>query len=316
MKREVLQIALAKGVGDKTLKKCLNKAKEKGYDLDDIISEKALKDLGFNDDKVESILSKGEEAESIVSRMEDDGIGIEMLVETEKGYPEFLKKTMGDNCPPLLFLRGNKDILKMKSAAFAGTRDVSEKGMKLTELCVEQLVEKDIAIVSGNANGTDMAAHRAALMNGGKTVFVLPEGIFNLKPNKEINEMITLGNSLFISQFLPNYTWHAGRAMQRNALVIGLSEALIIAESKKSGGTFAAGEEAMKAGCPLFVIDYKNPDKSAEGNPYFIEKGAFPVRGNGKVPNLSGLFKVIEEGRVSSEEKEQENKAQQLKLDM
>ena len=67
---------------------------------------------------------------------------------------------------------------------------------------------------------------------------------------------------------------------------------MILVESGKSGGTFAAGEETLKRSLPLFVIDFEKPEVSAEANPYFIEKGGYPIRGKRGIPNLE---KVLEE---------------------
>ena len=95
---------------------------------------------------------------------------------------------------------------------------------------------------------------------------------------------------------MPESNWHVSNAMKRNSVIIGLSNAMILVESGKSGGTFAAGNEALSLKHPLFVIDFAQPEVSAEANPYFISKGGIPIRGkeNG-TPNLKSVFSVIEE---------------------
>lgn len=106
--------------------------------------------------------------------------------------------------------------------------------------------------------------------------------------------------------------------MNRNGTIIGLSRAMILVESGMSGGTFAAGEESLRVGCPLFVLDFKSPDISAEANPYFIASGGFPIRGKNGVPNLSKVFQVLQED-VSAEQALEnfgECKNQQIKLDI
>jgi len=83
--------------------------------------------------------------------------------------------------------------------------------------------------------------------------------------------------------------------MKRNSVIIGLSEAMILVESGKSGGTFAAGNETLTTRRPLFVVDFAQPEISAEANPYFISRGGKPIRGRGKagIPNLSEVYSVI-----------------------
>ena len=81
--------------------------------------------------------------------------------------------------------------------------------------------------------------------------------------------------------------------MKRNSVIIGLSQAMILVESGRRGGTFAAGEETLKRSLPLFVIDFEKPEVSAEANPYFIEKGGHPIRGKRGIPNLEKVLEVV-----------------------
>ena len=89
--------------------------------------------------------------------------------------------------------------------------------------------------------------------------------------------------------------------MKRNGVIIGLSDAMILVESGKTGGTFAAGEETLSISHPLFVIDFAQPEVSAEANPYFISKGGIPIRGKAGVPNLSKVLDVINNRKFAFE---------------
>ena len=80
---------------------------------------------------------------------------------------------------------------------------------------------------------------------------------------------------------------------------------MILVESGKTGGTFAAGEETLKRALPLFVIDYAKPEVSAEANPYFIERGGQPIRGKNGVPNLEKVFFAIKNLMYKKKEPEQ-----------
>lgn len=107
--------------------------------------------------------------------------------------------------------------------------------------------------------------------------------------------------------------------MKRNSVIIGLSRAMILVESGKTGGTFAAGEEALRTGCPLFVIDFSKPELSAEANPYFIQAGGYPIRGKNGIPNLNRVFATINGNSESSkaipaESNNPQNTYEQIKL--
>ena len=161
---------------------------------------------------------------------------------------------------------------------FCGSRKALDKGLAITGRCALQLAREGICVVSGYAHGVDMAAHKAAMENGGTTIFVLVEGILRFQKKRDVANLLSAGNHLIVSQFPPHLTWSGRNAMKRNSTIIGLSDAMILVESGLTGGTFAAGEETLKRKKPLFVIDFAEPGPSAEANPYFIKQGGMPQR--------------------------------------
>ena len=157
-----------------------------------------------------------------------------------------------------------------------------------------ELSRHGINVVSGYAQGVDLAAHKAALESGGTTTFVLAEGILKFKLKQEIKDLITDENYVVISQFLPKLTWLTRNAMQRNKTICGLSNAVVIIESGLAGGTFEAGKAALELKRPLFVLEYAHPPVSAEGNIYFIRRGAKTLRKRNGHPYLEELLHVVE----------------------
>ena len=292
----LLQLMLSKGIGDVAIKKILHYA----FAHQDASLELFCKEptqlnavLNCKEETLQSVLQNEERAKKLCDEMLEKGVST--IVETDSLYPEHLKKALNGQCPPVLFVKGNTSLLSTNSVGFCGSRKVSPKGVMITGQCAEQLADHGITVVSGYAAGTDLAAHRAAIANGGNTVFVLAEGLLKSTRKAEICDLLTEENHVFVSQFLPAQTWNVGNAMRRNAVIIGLSSAMILVESGKTGGTFAAGEESLKRGTPLFVIDYEKPEVSAEANPYFIEKGGMPIRGKRGVPNLEKVFRAIDD---------------------
>jgi DNA processing protein len=219
--------------------------------------------------------------------------GIEVLIQNSTEYPEKLISSLGEECPSFLFIKGNVELLNAPSLGFCGSRHTSQKGLKIASNCAEQIVSKDLIVISGYANGTDVAVHKSALVNGGATIFVLAEGLLNVKVKSDVNGLLFPDNHLFVSQFTPDMLWNAGSAMRRNSVIIGLSEAMILVESGLSGGTFAAGNETLKKGKALFVIDFEKPEVSAEANPFFISCGCISIRGKNDIPNLNKVFEII-----------------------
>lgn len=298
-RQHLLQLMLSKGLGDVAIKKILHYAfnNTEGSLEEFCTNPKLLQSfMTCKESVLQNVLENASEANYLLEKIFSNNVSI--ITEFDPEYPRQLKATLGNQCPPVLFAKGNLDLLFTNSVGFCGSRKVSNKGLSITEKCACQLVERGITVVSGYASGTDMAAHVSAMENGGNTVFVLAEGIFRSSQKQNVRDLLTGKNHVFISKYLPDQVWNVGNAMKRNSIIIGLSKAMILVESGKTGGTFAAGEESLSRGIPLFVVDYEKPEVSAEANPFFIEKGGFPIRGNNGIPNLSRVFQLVEKDTV------------------
>lgn len=297
MTQYLLQLMSGRGIGDKAIKKILQYTLYSGCSLKTICEapETLSTIIGrrITQETINSIIYSSEIAKQIAEKLKAQGIRI--ISEIDELYPESLRKTLGDDCPPVLFIKGNEELLSKVSVGFCGSRKVSPKGEFITEQCAKQLAEAEIVVVSGYASGTDLAAHVSATKNLGSTIFVLAEGILNLRIKPPVKPFLNDHNHLFVSQFLPDAQWSVGNAMKRNGVIIGLSQAMILVESGKTGGTFAAGEETLRRGKPLFVIDFEKPEVSAEANPYFLQHGGDPIRGKNGIPSLKRVFSALAE---------------------
>ena len=189
-------------------------------------------------------------------------------------YPETLKRTLADDSPLLLLCLGNLDLLKKISVGFCGSREATEKGVSTTRDAADLLAHEGVNIVSGFAAGVDMGAHRAALIAGGSTTVVLAEGILRFRVKKEIRREWDDQRTLVVSEFGPELPWNIGRAMQRNRTICGLSRAMILIESRASGGSIQAGRDCLKLGLPLFAAVYEGMPESAVGNQQLLQQGA------------------------------------------
>jgi len=293
-----LQIALARGVGNVTLKRIISFIQNEKISWNDLCHDDVLLHnfLGFKKATLEDIYSKSEIAKRTTENLHKNDVKI--IFCNEENYPLNLKLSLGDKSPAFLFYKGQIQTLNKVSVGFCGSRKISEKGLGIASNCVKQLVMQGVAVISGYAAGTDMITHKSALQYSGETIFVLPEGILKSRIKAEIKDLLNENNHIFISQYLPEIIWNAGNAMKRNSVIIGLSKAMILVESGTSGGTFAAGNETLALKHPLFVVDYAQPEASAEANSYFISKGGVPIRGKANVPNLSKVFSIIKNANL------------------
>ena len=243
-------------------------------------------------------------SEKQAEKMDAEGVHIIWLGDPQ--YPDRLRAILGDEAPPILFIRGNVNLLKEPAVGFCGSRKASEKGLGVTDRAARGLARAKVCVVSGYAHGVDLAAHRGAMEAGGTTILVLVDGILRFQVKKDIADAITPENHLVVSQFPPSLTWIGRNAMKRNGTIIGLSDAMILVESGREGGTFAAGTECLKRDHPLFVVDFAEPGPSAEANPYFIERGGIPIRGNRqREPNLDQVLDTTLHPRWSERRSDQ-----------
>jgi DNA protecting protein DprA len=301
--RVILQLMQTRGLGETTLRKLLAQT---GSDIDELraLVEQDPVDLeskrGLSRKVAAGVEDAREDAARIAEELERHDV--KMLVWGTPAYPERLMRVLRDSAPPVLFMRGSLAALERTSVAFAGSRKSSEKGVQTTRDSAARLAEAGINVVSGYAQGIDIAAHHSALFSGGITTAVLAEGILHFKGKVQIANLITDENFLVISEFPPRLPWTARSAMQRNRTICGLSNVLIVVEAGESGGTLAAGKTALELGLPVFAVNYERPPESARGNATLIELGAMPIGkdSEGK-PSLERVFSTLESNAAYSQ---------------
>lgn len=211
----------------------------------------------------------------------------------EPQYPEHIRIIMGKRAPKTLHMMGNVNLLKIPGIGFCGARKASLKGLDTAKDCVREALKKDVAIISGNATGIDLAVHLNALKMGGKTILVLPEGINCFRIKSDLKSVWDWDRSLVISQFPPEHSWQTFQAMLRNQLIIALSRVMIVIEAAEKGGTMSTGKETLKARLPLFVAQYENMLDSARGNQLLLDMGAEKL-GKNKKANTANFRRVFE----------------------
>lgn len=192
-------------------------------------------------------------------------------------YPLFLMDALGRDAPQKLEWLGNLALLSRPSVGFCGSRKASPKGLDTAADCAAQAAESHIVVVSGYAAGVDEVAHFQALKNKGSTIIVLPEGITHFRIRRGLRAVWNWDRVLVLSQFSGEERWQSFRAMARNKVIIGLSDAMIVIEAGETGGTMDAGRSTLRYGRPLFVAQYEDVTQDAIGNKHLLEIGAKPL---------------------------------------
>lgn len=173
MKHDKYWMALdqVKGVGPAMMREIHDALRRPGLSITDLFTlspEEMRSELSLREQAISAV----EAARGRLTLVEDGyfkliDAGIEIVLFFEEGYPERLNRLMKNEAPSMLYVYGNRSLLREKSAAVLGEKAVSEKGELVAYRAAQELVRHRIAVTSGFARGVDLIAHRAALENGG-----------------------------------------------------------------------------------------------------------------------------------------------------
>lgn len=160
------------------------------------------------------------------------------------------------NIPKELFYSGDFSLLlNGRKVSIIGARKASELGKKRARFISNFLVDNEITIVSGLAEGIDTIAHLSAIDRGGKTIGVVGTPINQYFPikNKSLQNKIA-EEHLLISQFREDEKVSPKNFPMRNKTMALISDATIIIEASEKSGTKHQGWEALRLGRELFIM--------------------------------------------------------------
>ncbi|MEM1214712.1 MAG: DNA-processing protein DprA [Bacteroidota bacterium] len=189
---------------------------------------------------------------------------------TDDDYPERLRRI--SDAPTLFYYRGNAPLNSRRTVGIIGTRKPSPNGLIQVNRLVEELGAYQPLILSGLAYGIDIAAHKAALRHGLPTVGVLGHGLRHLYPakhRKTAQEMIENGG------LLTEYPFTTGPDSRhfpmRNRIVAALSDAMIVVETPRKGGSIITAEYANTYHKDVFAVPGRLNDRTSEGCNWLIK---------------------------------------------
>jgi DNA processing protein len=168
-------------------------------------------------------------------------------------YPRRLKQCA--DAPIVLFGRGKNDLNAPRMVSIVGTRNASPYGTGLCEALLHEFVGKDITVVSGMAYGIDICAHHFCVQHGIPTIGVLGHGPDRIYPHvhqRIAEQMLAQGGLL--TEFLPGTKPDRENFPMRNRIVAGMTDATIVIESKKSGGSLITAELANDYNKDVFAF--------------------------------------------------------------
>jgi DNA processing protein len=181
--------------------------------------------------------------------------------------------------PKSLYYIGNLPVERLPSVAIIGTRKPSRYGQEVTHRLAYDLAQKGIVIVSGMALGVDAIAHKAALEAGGTTIAVLGSGLNRMYPaaNKSLADNIVSSGGAIVSEYEPETEARPYQFLERNRIVSGLADAIIITEAAARSGTLNTASHALEQGRDIFVVPGNITSPLSAGCNALLKQGASVV---------------------------------------
>jgi len=305
----------APGFGAKSIYYVFEKLKQNNlttndlFELDLSVLSKLLPDIGQGKFSRASLLSfsilDDDKMFDTFQKLKDDQVHIIGL--DDERYPQTVIEKLKQNAPPILFCKGNLQLLNTNGISIVGSRDVSDFAIMITKRIANRLAENGFNVTSGYAKGVDTSAHLGALEGNGTTTMILSYGVNHLSVKKDIKDFNWEKNTLFVTQFLPYEKFSGQNAMIRNKLVCAMSKAVIVISSGaekdsngKMSGTFDAGISALNMNVPLFVLNPSllNPTPP-QGNIDLIKLGGISLsNGNELVQYLESIEQKISDPQI------------------
>ncbi len=201
-------------------------------------------------------------------------LGWRWVAEGEASFPARLATTAD---PPLgVFLRG--EVSGARAVALVGARRATAYGREVAEYLGRELAAAGVAVVSGMARGVDAAAHRGALAAGGPTVAVWGAGPDRVYPPEHapLAEKIAASGCL-LTEYPPGAPPLAHHFPERNRLIAGLAEAVIVVEADERSGALITARLALDEGREVLAVPGSVFSRLSAGPNGLLRAGAAPV---------------------------------------
>jgi DNA processing protein len=200
------------------------------------------------------------------------GVDTRILVLSDPGYPPRLAAL--PDAPPVLFVRGDAELLCDPQLAIVGTRNPSPGAVETTREMARHLAACGLTITSGLAVGIDGAAHEGALL-AGRTVAVLGTGPDRIYPavHRGLARRIARQGAL-VTEFPPGVEPRGANFPRRNRIISALSLGTLVTEAALRSGSLITARCAAEQGREVFAVPGSIHNPMARGCHALIRDGA------------------------------------------
>ena len=179
------------------------------------------------------------------------------------------------DAPLVLFARGQLSVLNAeKMLAMVGARRSSDEGRLIARRWSSYCSQQGVVVVSGMAAGIDAAAHRGSLQAQCAGVAVLGFGLSAGSPQQQRQIEALAAQGCVVSEYAPNTEARPAFFPQRNRLIAGLSQALVVIEAGLKSGSLITARQALHYGRDVFAVPGSVLRDTHAGCHHLIQDGA------------------------------------------
>jgi DNA processing protein len=185
---------------------------------------------------------------------------------TDRDYPFRLKEC--PDAPVLIYSKGKCNLNNGKFVGIVGTRKATETGKENCKKLIGDLkgALSSVIIVSGLAYGIDICAHKASLESGLPTIGVIGHGLDRIYPEMHRPTAIKmLQDGALLTEYLSQTIPDKQNFVQRNRIIAGLCDAIVVVESGIKGGALITAELANDYNRDVFAFPGRVDDEWSKG---------------------------------------------------
>lgn len=290
-----LALSRVSGIGRQTLK-FIREEFTRLADVFDLPVSEICARTGFKPEGIEKMRAGADFAFAEKELAFCDSQGIRVLLYGQGDYPARLLYCA--DAPALLFAKGDIPWDAKRWLAVVGTRKATPYGKEWCKKLLADLAHLRPVIVSGLALGIDIAAHRAALDNDLPTIGVLGHGLDSVYPGSHLqtaHRMLPGGGLL--SEYPRGTKPDAQHFPERNRIIAGLTDGVIVVEGAETGGAMITADIAFSYSREVMALPGRTDDTWSKGcNALIKYNKASLVENAADVCRVMG-WKTLPEGR-------------------
>jgi len=184
----------------------------------------------------------------------------------DRDYPFRLKEC--PDSPILIYSKGNCNLNAGKFVGIVGTRKATETGKENCRKLITDLGSAlpSAVIVSGLAYGIDICAHKAAIESGLPTIGVIGHGLDRIYPEVHRPTAVKMvQDGALLTEYLSQTNPDKPNFVQRNRIIAGLCDAIVVVESGIKGGALITAEIANDYNRDVFTYPGRITDEWSAG---------------------------------------------------